>query len=174
MATVKGGENIQKALAEIARRFRTKGTLRVGFLAGSTYPDGTSVPMVAAIQNYGAPSRGIPPRPFFSNMVADKSPAWPDEIGAILQANGGDGEQAMRRMGEHIADQLRSAITDGTYTPTSPVTDLLKSRFPKGGQTFADVMAARRDVANGETAPASKPLIHTSNLLNSVEFEIAE
>ncbi|NBW08599.1 MAG: hypothetical protein EBR82_11300 [Caulobacteraceae bacterium] len=158
----------------MARRFGVKGALRVGFLEGATYPDGTSVATIAAIQNFGAPAKGIPPRPFFSDMVASKSPGWPDAVGRILQANGGDGAAALELMGQGIAGQLQDAITDGAYAPNSPVTDLLKYRFPMGGQTFKDVLDARRDVANGESAPAGKPLIHTGNLQNSVDYEVGE
>jgi hypothetical protein len=107
-------------------------------------------------------------------MVASKSPGWPDSVARILQANGGDGAAALEIMGQGIAGQLQDAITDGTYAPNSPVTNLLKHRFPMGGQTFADVMDARRDVANGESAPAGKPLIHTGSMQNSVDYEIAE
>jgi hypothetical protein len=174
MATISGGEKLQDALRGIAKRFGVKGALKVGFLEGSTYPDGTSVPTIAAIQNFGAPSRGIPPRPFFSNMVAEKSPAWPEAVGRILQANGGDGAAALELMGEGIKGQLQAAIVEGNYAPNSPVTNLLKYRFPMGGQSFQDVLDARRDVANGESAPAGKPLVHTSNLLNSVDYEVGE
>jgi len=147
MATIKGGEKIAPALAAIAKKFAVKGTLRVGFLEGSTYPDGTSTPMVAAIQNFGAPSRGIPPRPFFSNMVAEKSPQWPEEIASILEANGGNGEIALGLMGEHIKGQLQSSIVDGQYAPLSPVTV--------------------------ERKGFDKPLIDTSHMLNSVGYEVA-
>ena len=148
MATIKGGTKLKAALRKIARKFGTKGVLRVGFLEGATYPDGTSVPMVAAIQNFGAPSRGIPPRPFFSDMVADKSPGWPGALAEILKSNGGDGAAALQLMGEGIKGQLQASIVDGQYTPLSQVT-IDRKGF-------------------------DKPLIDTSHMLNSVGYEVKE
>jgi hypothetical protein len=176
MVTVSAPGATQEALREMARRVRQVGTLRVGFLEGSTYEDAnsTSVPTIAAIQNFGAPSRGIPPRPFFSNMVAEKSPMWPDKLGKILESNGNDFDGAMELMGQGIQGQLQDAIVDGTYAANSPVTNLLKDRFPMGGQTFQDVLDARRDVAAGESAPAAKPLIHTGTMRNSVDYEVGD
>ena len=58
MATLKGGAHADAYLQKIADRIKQAGTLRVGFLEGATYPDGTSVAMVAAIQNFGAPALG--------------------------------------------------------------------------------------------------------------------
>lgn len=148
MATIKGGTKIKAALREIARKFQVDGTLRVGFLEGSTYPDGTSVPMVAAVQNFGAPSRGIPPRPFFSDMVAAKSPGWPAAIGEILRTNGGDGAAALELMGEGIKGQLQASIVEGQYAPLAESTIAAKG--------------------------FDKPLIETSHMVNSVDYEVAE
>ena len=44
-----GGEALKKRLAELAENLTQAATLRVGFLAGSDYEDGTSLPMVAAV-----------------------------------------------------------------------------------------------------------------------------
>lgn len=48
-----GGDRLTKRLREIASRLDQPAELRVGFLEGSRYPDGTSLPMVAAIQEFG-------------------------------------------------------------------------------------------------------------------------
>lgn len=172
MATIKGGDKLKATLAALSRKVGRGAALRVGFLEGSTYPDGTSLPMVAAVQNFGSPAKGIPPRPFFTNMVADKSPGWGPALGRILDANDLDAEKSLRLMGEGIKGQLQQAIVDTNAPANSPVTDLLKQRFPMGGHTFADLQDARRDVANGETAPAGKPLVWTSHMLNSVDYEV--
>ena len=77
MATISGGQKLDAALREMASKVAVPATLRVGFLENAKYPDGTPVAMVAAIQDYGAPGAGIPPRPFFRNMIADKQREWP-------------------------------------------------------------------------------------------------
>lgn len=56
MATISlsGGAGLQAKLAEIAKKLGDGGTLRAGFLENATYPDGTNVAEVAAVQEYGA------------------------------------------------------------------------------------------------------------------------
>lgn len=52
-----GGEQLMAALAAINARLAASSgtpTVSVGFLEGATYPDGTSIPYVAAIQEWGA------------------------------------------------------------------------------------------------------------------------
>lgn len=172
MAEVTGGERSIAAIKALVDKLGKASEVRVGFLENATYPDGTPVAMVAALNNFGAPGVGIPPRPFFSNMIADKSPGWGKQFAAVLAAADNDADKALELMGEGMAGQLREAIIAGAGPANSPVTDLLKQRFPMGGQTFADVQQARRDVAAGETAPAGKPLVWTGNLLASVDKEV--
>lgn len=172
MAEVTGGERSIAAIKALVDKLGKASEVRVGFLENATYPDGTPVAMVAALNNFGAPGAGIPPRPFFSNMIADKSPGWGEQFAAVLAASDNDADKALDLMGEGMAGQLREAIVHTNGPANSPVTDLLKQRFPMGGQTFADVQQARRDVAAGETAPAGKPLVWTGNLLASVDKEV--
>jgi hypothetical protein len=173
MATVSGGAAADKYLADLARKLGKGKTLKVGFLAGATYPDGTPVAMVAAIDNFGAPSKGIPPRPFFTNMVRDESPEWGPALGTLITQNDGDTDKALDTLGLGIVGQLQQAIVDMNEPANSPVTNLLKQRFPTGGQTFADVLQARRDVAAGAEAPAGKPLVWSGHMLNSAAHEVS-
>lgn len=146
MATVSGGDKLEKALGEIARRLKKGATLKVGFLEGARYPDGTSVALVAAIQNFGAPARGIPPRPFFSNMVAEKSPSWAPALGDLLKSTGYDPQAALEMMGEGIKGQLQQSIRNTNSPPLSPRTI--------------------------ERKGFEKPLIDTGHMLNSVDYEV--
>jgi hypothetical protein len=50
---VAGGDRLDRALAEIARRIGSDPHVNVGFLENATYPDGTSVAYIAAIQEFG-------------------------------------------------------------------------------------------------------------------------
>lgn len=172
MAEVSGGERTIAAIKAFVDKLGKADEVRVGFLEGATYPDGTPVATIAALNNFGAPGAGIPPRPFFSNMIADKAPGWGAQFAGVLKACDNEADAALELMGEGMAGQLREAIVQTTGPANSPVTDLLKQRFPMGGQTFADVQEARRDVAAGETAPAGKPLVWTGLLLGSVDKEV--
>ena len=146
MAEISGGKKLEAALREISSNLTKAGTLRVGFLAGSNYPDGTPVAMVAAIQNYGAPRAGIPPRPFFSNMIASKSGEWPNAIKSFLLANNYDTKKALEALGQGIQGQLRQSIRDTNSPPLKPATIRRKG--------------------------SAKPLIDTVQMLRSVNFEV--
>lgn len=167
-----GGENLERKLEELANRVATGATLRVGFLEGATYPDGTPVATIAVINNFGAPEKGIPARPFFSKFIADNSDKWGEQLSTLLQHTNFDVPRALALMGEGMAGQLRQTIVGMNDPPNSPVTNLLKQRFPTGDVTFQDVLDAWRDVAAGETAPAGKPLVWSGNMLNSVDYEV--
>ena len=172
---LKGGEKLKAHLDGLARKLQEGASVNVGFLEGATYPDGTSVPMVAAIQNFGAPSQGIPPRPFFSNMVEKESDHWGNDTSEALKHADYDAARAMDFMGMQISDELRQSIVDLSDPALSKVTVLLRQRFGNNTSkiTFADVQQARRDIANGEEPSAnSKPLVWTGNLLNSVDYEV--
>ena len=169
---VRGGAKFDTAISALGAKLGSARKVKVGFLAGATYPDGTPVAMIAAVQNFGAPSRGIPPRPFFTNMIKEHGGEWGKDTAELLDRTGGDAKETLTLMGEHIEGQLRQSIVDTNTPPDSPVTDLLKQRFPMGGQTFADVLQARADVKAGVTAPVSKPLVQSGHLLGSVDSEV--
>lgn len=148
MTTFSGGAALEAKLAELAEKLGEGKTLRVGFLEVATYPDGQSVPMVAAANEYGDPAMNRPPRPFFRNMIAEKSPEWPQDIAKIAEATGYDAETMLGLMGEHIKGQLQGSIRDLMEPALSPVT-IAKKGF-------------------------SKPLIETSHMLNSVDYDIKD
>ncbi|RWI39488.1 MAG: hypothetical protein EOQ93_32255, partial [Mesorhizobium sp.] len=107
MVELSGGDKLAAKLAEIAKSLQKAVSVDVGFLEGATYPDGTSVPLVAALNEFG--SRDTPPRPFFRGMIEDKSPEWPDAVGNLLVANGYDAEKTLGQTGEAIKGQLQAA-----------------------------------------------------------------
>ncbi|WP_338561885.1 hypothetical protein [Erwinia sp. E_sp_B04_7] len=148
MATFSGGDALEQKLAELAASLGEGKTLRVGFLEGATYPDGTSVPMVAAANEFGDPGMNRPPRPFFRNMIAEKSPEWSDDIGKIALAVNYDATTLFSLMGERIKDQLQGSIRE-----------------------FSDPALAPSTIAR---KGFSKPLIETSHMLNSVDYDVKD
>lgn len=148
MTSFSGGEALEKKLAELAESLGESKTLRVGFLEDATYPDGESVPMVAAANEFGDPAMNRPPRPFFRNMIADKSPQWGDDIGKIAVATNYDTSTLLPLMGERIKDQLQGSIREFYDPPLSAYT-IKKKGF-------------------------DKPLIETSHMLNSVDYDIKD
>lgn len=146
MAKVTGGNRLKEKIAELLGATKKASILKVGFLENATYPDGTSVPLVAAINEFGAPSRGQPPRPFFRRMVSQKSGEWPKAISDLWRANKYDTKLTLDQAGIAIAGQLQQSIRDLVEPPLKPST------------------IARKGF--------SKPLIETSHMINSVTHEV--
>lgn len=121
--------------------------LKAGFLEGATYPDGTPVPMVAATNEFGNPANNQPPRPFFRNAIAEHEGEWQEAMATLIE-NGGDTRDSLSLLGEIIVDDIKESIRQLESPPLSPVT------------------IARKGF--------DKPLIDTSNMLNSVSYEVSE
>lgn len=131
---VKGGQKAAKYLANLATKLGGKKFVKVGFFEDEKYPAGDTsrffkglakhtgktstqppkptvglnIAQVAAWNNFGT-SR-VPPRPFFSNMIKDKSPKWGEQLARVLKASNNDAAVAMDKMGEGIQGQLVEAI----------------------------------------------------------------
>ena len=141
--TLQGADGVAKVLEEIARRMGG-GEVAVGFMDGATYPDGTPVAAVAYWNEFG--KEGQPPRPFFRQMIAAESPAWPKKMAALAKATGYDGDKVLALMGEDIKGALQQSIND-FQTPGLAPSTIAEKGF-------------------------SKPLIDTSHMLNSIAYEV--
>ena len=139
-----GGDKLEKALAEIARKM--SGSVKVGFLGGATYPDGTSVAQVAFWNEFG--TTRIPPRPFFRTMIGNESPGWAVMMGKAAKHYDYNGPTVLQFMGVKISEQLQQSIAGWQVPPNSPVTVALKG--------------------------FNKPLIDTGQMQSSVDFEVEE
>ncbi|WP_144378523.1 hypothetical protein [Mesorhizobium amorphae] len=71
MVAFTGGDKLVAKLAEIAQSVSNASSVEIGFLDGATYPDGTPVPLVAAMNEFG--NENSPPRPFFRGMIQAKA-----------------------------------------------------------------------------------------------------
>lgn len=109
MVELSGGSKLEAALAEIAKRVTTASEVSVGFLVDATYPDGKPVAMVAALNEFG--HENVPPRPFFREMIQEKSPEWPEAVGDLLISNNYDGCRTLEQSGAAIKGQLQEQIT---------------------------------------------------------------
>lgn len=156
-----GGSKFEDAIKELVKKLDKPYTLRVGFLEGATYPDGTKVAEVAIFNEFGRTvtvtrKRSVKnelggsyyqlPRPFFRNMIAEKSSSWPKGIAYQLKATNYDVELTLVRAGQKIKAQLQKSIRDLKTPPLAPST-IRRKGF-------------------------SKPLIDTGQMLKSVDYEI--
>lgn len=153
--------------------------IKAGILKGATYPDtGQSVAQVAIWQEYGVPSRGIPPRSFVRSTEAAKLPEWRalrDKYLAFYLRGDITKENLTTIVGGQMAADIKAAIKAGIDPPLSPVTVmtryLVKSK--NRPRTFSTVQEARERIAKGETPPSGDdtPLYDTHVLYNAIDYE---
>lgn len=147
MASMSGGDRLQKFLDKMPKDGESY--VKVGFLADATsYPDGTSVAMVAAMNEFGVPSHKQPPRPFFRTMISQKSPGWARAVADLMRANDMNVAKVLDLEGQGIKSQLQQSIEDLTDPPLAPSTVRAKG--------FA------------------KPLIDTNHMVDSADYEVVE
>lgn len=144
-------DKILDALNNIANNLSDK-QLKVGFIDGATYPDGTPVAMVAATNEYGNPANNQPPRPFFRNAIAEHESEWMDAISRGLQ-KGVPLDDVLAVVGEKAVGDVVQSIATLMDPPLSPAT-----------------IASRKSKGNAST----KPLVDTKVMIRDVHYEVGE
>lgn len=144
---VTGGEAMRRYLEDLAQRLGAGKVLRVGFLEGATYPDGEPVATIAAANEFGRPENNQPPRPFFRQAINENRSRWTKGFGVLLE-QGRPLEQAMALTGEVMRGDIQASIRK--------LTD----------PALAEATIARKGF--------DKPLIDTSHMLNSVDYEVRD
>jgi hypothetical protein len=175
----RGGDKLEAYLQNASSQLEKARQVAVGFLEGATEADGTSIPMIAAIQNFGAPSVGIPPRPFFTNMINQHKGEWGEQVSTLMALNDYNAVKVLNLMGEVIGGELRQSIKDTNEPALSPVTLMLRQMRadnPNLVVTQSTVREAAARVASGKpyeaTGTAAKPLIYTGTMWQSVDYEV--
>jgi hypothetical protein len=120
--TFTGGEKLIAALAELSKKIDKSALLKVGFQNGATYPDGTSVALVALTNEFGSPANHQPPRPFFRQMIAEHNGEWGGQLGVYLVATNYDATKSLNIMGEIMINELIDSINDFTTPELAPST----------------------------------------------------
>lgn len=117
-------------LEKLLARYRNESELAIGWPAGSRatsirYPDGTSVVLVAAVNNFGSQSRGIPARPFMTESQAPAIAATAPVAAKLMpQLNAGriSAAEILERMGPFAVGAFQTTITDFAWTPNAAST----------------------------------------------------
>lgn len=144
-------DSIEDFLNNIASQLDSK-QLKVGFIDGATYPDGTPVAMVAATNEYGRPENNQPPRPFFRNAIAEHESEWTDAIARGIRA-GHPVDQVLEVVGAQIQGDVQESIAQLMTPPLA-----------------ASTIAARKSKGNNST----KPLVDTKVMIGDVNYEVSE
>lgn len=144
-------DKVMDALDDIANSLSDK-QLKVGFIDGATYPDGTPVAMVAATNEYGNPANNQPPRPFFRNAISDHETEWSEDIARGL-GKGLELEHVLSVVGEKIAGDIVQSISTLMDPPLSAAA--IVSRKSKGNES-------------------TKPLVDTKVMIRDVHYEVGD
>lgn len=124
--------------------------VKVGFIDGSTYPDGESVAQVAADNEWGDPRENRPPRPFFRNAISEKSVEWAATVGRGIRA-GIDTYQVLEVVGGQIKGDVQESIATLMEPALAPLT--IELRKERGNQS-------------------TKPLVDTKDMIGDVNYEV--
>lgn len=175
MVQIKGGTKLEAALREISRKVKKAATVDIGLLEGSTESDGTSSPMVGALQEFG--TKSIPPRPFMRNAVTKNQDKWGPNLATNLVNNNYDADKALGLLGAEIVGEIQQEINDMQAPPLSPITVMLrgmKSNDQSLVVTGKTVGEAAQRVAEGKTnyGASAKPLIEHGDLLRNIDFVV--
>lgn len=159
---------------------------QAGFMPSAQYEGqagkGTPVAYVAAIQEYGDPSHGIPPRPFMRKASSDNREEWVQSVKRGLRevVRGGMApDAALEAVGGVMAADIQGAIAAVDSPPLSPVTLMLRGMRqanPNLVVTGRTVGEAAAKVAAGDDpgAVSTKPLVDTGYLLASVTHRVGK
>ena|ERR1043165_9642197 len=130
---------------------------KVGWVARKQYPDSEMTTAgAAAIAEYGAPSKNIPPRPIMRPTIAKQKNLWAQiarNEGKLILEGKQTGQGAMERIGLQAAGDARETITQIFSPPLSPKTIAARLRRYKNKKTVGNL---------------TKPLVDTKTLLNSL------
>jgi len=134
---------------------------RVGWFPSAKYEGGQPVAGIAAVQEFGSPARGVPPRSFFRTTATEKRESWADTVEQVSRA-AAQGKIEPGRVIEAVAlaaeGHVRETITKIQSPPLKQATiDARKRRLANGGA--------------GAQATIAKPLVDTGILLNTLTSE---
>lgn len=152
--TTAASEAMAKAIAQIKR---TK--LQVGWFDTAQYEDGTPVAYVAAIQEFGYPKGGIPPRPFLRPTIEQQRNAWRDSIAAGMRTVL-EGKRSAREVLERVGMLAAGNVGESIAAVTSPA---LK-------QSTLDARQRRKKTPG----VSNKPLVDTGLLIQSVDSKVTD
>lgn len=134
---------------------------RVGWFPSAKYEGGQPVAGIAYVQEFGSPSRGIPPRSFMRSTATERRGDWAKTAEQISRA-AAQGKIAPNNVVPAVCmaaeGHVRETITKLTSPPLKQATiDARKRRLANGGK--------------GAQSTIGKPLVDTGVMLNTLTSE---
>ena len=159
-ARTDAGKNLDVALKDL-HGYEGK----VGWFKDSRYPEdqgGDFVAAIAAQNEYGNPSKNIPPRPFMRPTIIEKQSAWL-AITAKLAAQVLEGKRSARDAMEVIAIQAENDVARKIKSIQSP---------PLAARTIQARLARYKN--QKKVGLLTKPLIDTGLMIATLTHEVSK
>jgi hypothetical protein len=201
LVSLKGGDKLQAFMRDLAQRIPGSAEVRVGFLSGSTEADGTSLPMVAAVQEFGG---RIEREPSTVTIYRRVSAAGDFLRGGRFVKRKASNFASTHYVGAHVitipprpyfrnmiakhkdawGGQLGALLKAKNFNATTALKQmgaLIKGQLqqsivdtnspPLAASTIRRKSRGRVNKIAGVLGPA-KPLVETGTMLNSVDYEV--
>ena len=118
---VRGGKKLDRLIKEAGRRGPR--AVRFGYIDDAAYDDGTPIADVAAINEFGAPERGIPERPAFRQSLRSMLGDLRAELRRGFKAERGYVDRpTAERLGKVAQGHVRASVRNLRYPPNAPAT----------------------------------------------------
>lgn len=170
----KGLKRILKDLKDADRMF-----VKVGIL--STAPEaekGMTMAKLGTIHEYGAPSVGIPARPFkrqtFERIKNEIIKFNKAEIKSIILGKS-NATRSLKRLGEYCSREIKREFDIGKFTENKPATVKAWARLMARGKARQEKSNKGRGIQNAKFNAGTmgkRPLIATRRLRNSINYEV--
>lgn len=144
----------KKAEGIIKARMKLMQSLEVDILGGiprdtADYPDGESVAVVGAQNEFGVPSQNIPERSFLRSTLEEKKDKYKKDMTQVAEGvikRGRSARQGAGLLGQQLQGDIQKKIVAVKEPPNSPMTIKKKK--------------------------SSNPLIDTGHMIQSIRYEV--
>lgn len=153
---------------------------KVGWFEGNNYPNGgPPVAYVAAIMEHGAPSVGVPPRPFIRPTVSEQQGEWARVMGVLAKRvvkGTMTPNDAFDAMGLQAVGDIQRKISTYTEGPELSKTTLMIRRFKMdpssipGGDVFDAVRANNGRISAYKQVMATREYIAEQEKAGTLDF----
>lgn len=161
-------------------------SVRIGWFSTAKYPTGTPVAYVASIQEFGAPSRGIPARSFIRPTIDAQTGAWSQQMryyAKQIVAGAMDTQQALEELALVARGDVDATMARLKEPPLSPLTVYIRKFVKDGGviHGYGDVMRLRgqmeREEAKGTldlSGVSADPLEFTGYMRTTLSYTVTK
>jgi hypothetical protein len=122
--------------------------VRIGWFSSARYPNGTPTAYVAAIHEFGAPSRGIPARSFMRPTIAAESGRWSQQMryyATQIVKGAMDTRAALEGVALIASEDVRTTLARLREPELSPLTVYIRKYIKEGGKIdgYGDIVRLR-------------------------------